>query len=38
MYIYMFGTDSLTKVLTSELFNFIMNRFDSKAKVSSGII
>ena len=38
MYIYMFGTDSLTKVLTSELFNFIMNRFESKAKVSSGII
>jgi len=38
MYIYMFGTDSLTKVLTSELFNFIMFRFDSKAKVSSGII
>ena len=33
MYIYMFGTDSLTKVLSSELMSFILNRFESKAKV-----
>ena len=37
MYIYMFGNDSLTKLLTSELFSFIVDRFDTKAKVSSGI-
>lgn len=35
MYIYMFGTDSLLKVLSSELFSFIINRFDTRAKVSS---
>ena len=34
----MFGTDSLTKVLSSELMSFILNRFESKAKVSNGIV
>ena len=38
MYIYMFGTDSLTKVLTSELFSFMFNRLESKAKISEGIV
>jgi hypothetical protein len=34
----MFGTDSLLKILSSELFNFLLYRFDNKAKISQGIV
>lgn len=34
----MFSSDSLNKVLTSELFNFVLSRFDGKAHISDGHI
>jgi hypothetical protein len=37
LYEYMFGNDTLNRILSSELFTFIMNRFDDKARAELGM-
>ena len=35
-YVYLFGTDSINKILASELFKFIISRFDGRAQAMLG--
>lgn len=37
LYEYMFGNDTLNRILSSELFAFILSRFDDKARVELGM-
>lgn len=37
LYEYMFANDSLNRIVSSELFSFIMGRFEGRAKASLGI-
>lgn len=37
LYEYMFGNDTLNRILSSELFRYIMDHFDNKAKAALGM-